>query len=274
MGHRIYFMEGIPGSGKTTRAAALRRELAGRGREPVCFHECEANPLDLARHALLTAEEYRQLREKVWDKAGGDAAEAGYILDMLDRVSEARDGRVYVAFQCLYRDERTESVAYGLRKRDVYNGHVPFEVFRRLHLERWERFARGAAAGEDVYICDAILLQSPLFELMGYYDLPERDIAAYIGELAGHVQALDPLVCYNRVTDVPGLMAATCAARRDDPDKWERGFYKWMEVTPYFQRRDLHGFEGMCAFLDRRQRLELRLLEKLGLPCAFLDRQL
>ena len=180
---------------------------------------------------------------------------------------------MFVAFQSLYQDDDTNSIAHGLSPRDVYNGHFPFSFFREKHLKRWAAFARNEYNTTDVFVCDAILFQSPLFELLGYYDMGEKDIIHYISELINCVKGLRPIVHYNRVLDVPALMEQTCSIRKNDPNRWERGFYKWMEVTPYFQRRDYHGFSGMCAFLAERQSLELRLLKSIGIPYEIYDRE-
>jgi len=133
-------------------------------------------------------------------------------------------------------------------------------------------FSENANCDDTVYICDAILFQSPLFELLGYYEMQETSIFEYVRELAACVMPLNPIVHYNKVSNVALLMEHTCNNRKNDPDKWERGFLKWMEVTPYFQNRDYHGFDGMCAFLEERQAIELRLLEQIGLPFVIHER--
>lgn len=272
MEHKLYFIEGIPGSGKTTRTKKLLESLQQQQRRVTCFHECEKNELDLARYAILTTDEYEQLCQKITDKEREDQLPAGKIMRAVNAQTDCIGNKVYIAFQALYDSPETDSIAYALSKRDIYNGHCSFERFRMVHLMRWKTFAQKAANSDCVYVCDAILLQSPLFELLGYFDMPEDSIYKYISELVACVKDLNPIVYYNRVQEVQKLTKTTCNIRKDDPDKWERGFYKWMEVTPFFQRRNYHGFDGMCAFFKEQQEIELALLEKLNIPYVLYDR--
>ncbi len=272
MEHKLYFIEGIPGSGKTTRTKSLLELLQQQQQSVVCFHECKKNEMDLARYTILSTDEYKQLCQKIADKEQEDQLPPGRIMRAVDVQTDRMCNEVYIAFQALYDSPETDSIAYALSKRDVYNGHCSFEQFRMAHLKRWKAFAQKAANSDHVYVCDAILFQSPLFELLGYFDMPEDFIYKYISELLACVKDLNPIVYYNRVHDIQKLTRSTCHIRKDDPDKWERGFYKWMEVTPYFQRRNYHGFDGMCAFFKERQEIELALLEKLNIPYVLYNR--
>lgn len=274
MEHRLHFFEGIPGTGKTTRSDLLKDALTKDGIDAVCFRECEKNDLDLARCAIISRAEYETLLKKIGEKFRGDTQKANEIIKKLDSLTRFEGGDAFVAFQTLYEDTDTDSIAYGLSSRDVYNGHYPFSFFREAHLKRWSSFADTSLKTNAVYICDAVLFQSPMFELIGYYDMSEADIVRYISELLSCVNDLNPIIHYIRVSDVASFMKQTCEIRKDDPSKWERGFYKWMESAPYFQRRNYHGFDGMCTFLSERQDLELAMLNKLGVPFSVYERSL
>ena len=271
MAHRIYFVEGIPGSGKTTQAKKIKEILTQKGNRVVCIEECEKNPLDLARCAILTEQEYSHLKEKVAKGMNLDEKEVKTQLQMLENVSEYADGAVYVFFQSLFAQKELQGLALSLRSRDVYNGHYSFQFFRKAHLKRWRKFSHSISEDDTVYICDAVLLQSPLFELMGYYDFTEGEIIQYIEELLVCVRDMSPMICYNYVHDVPSAMKNTCLYRKKENDRWEQGFYKWMERSPYCQKHNYHGFDGMCEFLQERQALECRILRKLKVPVEYLD---
>lgn len=268
----IFFIEGIPGSGKTTRSKLLSDTLDLAPREMVYYHECEKNPLDLARYAVLNPYEYELLCQQIQLKCDKDISKRERIIKTFNDIVDYYDGLYYLPFYVLYHNPDTRSIAYALRSKDVYNGHYSFEAFRELHINRWKHFARSVFDDRCVYICDALLLQSPLFELMGYYDLPEEKITSYIGELLSCVLPLSPAIIYNHVSDVPTLLKQTCELRALDKEKWEKGFYKWMEAAPYFKKRDYHGFSGMCAFLQERQALEMRILDKMKVPTTYYER--
>ena len=265
MKHHLYFIEGLPGTGKTTRAEKLAGELAAQGLKVFPIRECEKNPLDLARCAILTEAEFQMLRKSL------GAEKESSLAVKLEAASEHAEGSVYVFYPALFGNPELTAIAMKLRSRDVYNGHYSFETFRREHLKRWQSFAASADAEKTAYIADAILLQSPLFELMGYYELSPEDIFQYISELLSQVQKLSPVVSYTRVTDVPAAMGNICAIRKREGDRWEKGIYQWMENAPYCRHRNYHGFDGLCAFMKDRQNLELQILEKRKIPYEIFD---
>lgn len=271
MDHRIYFVEGIPGSGKTTQVKRMKEFLTQKRNHVVCIEECEKNPLDLARCAILTEQEYAYLQSKIVASIHTDARETEMQLQILESVSEHADGAVYVFFQSLFAKRELQDLAMYLRSRDVYNGHYSFHHFREEHLKRWKKFFRSVSENETVYICDAVLLQSPLFELMGYYELSENAITQYIAELLLCVKDMSPMIYYNHVQDVQTAMKNTCILRKNDNDRWERGFYKWMETSPYCQKHNYHGFDGMCAFLAERQNMECKILRQLNVSVKYLN---
>ena len=266
MEHQIYFVEGIPGSGKTTRVKELKNLFIQKGKNVVCIEECEKNPLDLSRCAILTQTEYECLKEEITMNIQADPQKIGKLLQILETVSEYSNDAVYVFFQSLFEKKELNSIAMALCTRDVYNGHYSFKKFREEHLKRWRIFSSSTHEEDTVYICDAILLQSPLFELMGYYELSEDSIVQYTSELISCIKDMSPMIYYNRVFDVPTAIKYTCSCRKKANDRWEQGFYKWMESSPYCQRHNYHGFDGMCTFLAKRQALELQILKRLNVP--------
>lgn len=102
MEHKLYFIEGIPGSGKTTRTEKLLELLQQQQRRVTCFHECEKNELDLARYAILTTDEYEQLCQKIADKEREDQLPAGKIMRAVNAQTDYIGNKMYIAFQALY----------------------------------------------------------------------------------------------------------------------------------------------------------------------------
>ncbi len=272
MEHRIFFVEGIPGSGKTTLASELKKQLISKDVRCHCYEEDERNPLDLSMCAILTEDEYALLKRKIIEKGKADHSSTERMLKKLDSVTEHSNGRVYVFFLPLYSDADLNCVAVSLQQYEVYNGHYSFDKFREVHFERWNSFCLSEVNTENVYICDALFLQSPLFELIGFYDLSFDQISEYIRGLYSAVNDLSPVVYYNRVSDVAKLMRFVCENRKNSGDRWERGFYKWMEASPYCQKHNYRCFDGMCAFLEERQKIEIQLLKRIGIPCIFVER--
>lgn len=275
MKHRLFFIEGLPGSGKTFRAEELRCAFQQKKKTVTRLTECEKNPLDLARCAIMTEKEYAEICHKLAEEHQMDQNKVDELLQELESVSDHVEGKVYIFFQLLFENKELNSLALALRNYDFYNGHHSFELFQEEHLKRWCAFSSLAEKdNETYYICDAILLQSPLFELMGYYDLSYDSIFQYISTLLSCVKQLSPIIYYHRISDLPTAMHYICERRKNENDRWERGFYKWMESSPYCQKRNYHGFDGMCTFLAERQTLELQMLEHLSVPHIIFERDI
>ena len=271
MSGKIIFVEGIPGSGKTTRTHDIYKKLKCEGKKVEVYHECEVNPLDLARYAILSKREFDLLLEEVGKRKDKEKNERVY--KKITMLSEVIDGRVYLALQDMYLDEDLKGIGISLRNRDVYNGNYSFEVFREEHIKRWSHFKREVYCEDVIYLFDGILLQSPLFELMGFYELSEKKIVQYINELLGILNLRDSKLLYTHVNNVESVLKNACDKRKGEKEKWEQGFYKWIENSNYCIKRDYHGFEGMVHFLKERQCLEMNALPILNIDVTTYERE-
>ena len=263
MENRTIFVEGIPGSGKTTCCNRMESAFQMKGENVFRINECEKNPLDLSRCAIVTESEYHIIQSRLATEMCHSTDETDRYLKKLEAASEHVNNRVYVFFQELICSKELNALGMALRNKDIYGGHIPFERFREEHLLRWRFFAAEASRATKLYIADAILLQSPLFELIGYYNLPYREILRYCSELLECVTDLLPKVYYIYISDVQEHLKRVCRNRTKEGDPWERGFYKWMANSPFCIQNHYSGFEGMCAFLKERQDIELQLLKDL-----------
>lgn len=256
MMNRVYFVEGIPGAGKTTLSQELHHELSAMHDNVHLYRECASNPLDLARYAFLSRTRYMDFLTSVPESRMRSLIENRIIYCNND---------ILLPYMDLVQNEKTRSLGLELSKYDVYNGHLSFEKFTELHLQRWKAFAREMKTSNEIAIFDGILLQSPLFELMGYFDLADKEILTYIQSLVRSLEDFYPVVYYIKVNNVEQILKNACRERVNSNGKrdWEKGLLKWIENAPYCKKRNFHGTVGMTNFFESRYILDQYIIKNL-----------
>lgn len=171
--HRLYLIEGLPCSGKSTTAGYVASLL----REPVCFvDEGTGNhPADYEFHALAPA-----------GLVGGESCIvplSEYSGEMFDRLLPYK----------------------------IYD-FLPWEVEKPLMLDKWRQFVAGAQ-GDTRYVFNCVFLQNPMCETMMRFGFPAEVSEAYIGEIARIIAPMEPVVIYLQNEDVAASVEKTAGER-------------------------------------------------------------
>lgn len=266
MENRIYFIEGLPGSGKTTLSKKIYLELCRDNKNVKLYRECEKNPLDLARYAWID-------NSKLQEMLSGQKTNLE-LNAKISSLADVQENMVLLPFMSLYSDISTEKIARQLAKFDVYNGHLDLKKFSELHLKRWEKYANYMKKSDEISVCDGILLQSPLFELIGYFDLDINEISRYISRLIDTVRDLNPILFYIEVNNVEKNLNNICQERKTVNGKreWEQGVIRWIDNAPYCKKRNMRGHSGMNDFFKDRERIERIVIENLSIQTVRLKR--
>ena len=164
MNHRLYIVEGLPCSGKSTISAYVAEFLTQK--EKVCFiDEGTGNhPADYEFHAL---------------------APAGIVSPECRVVSLSE-----------FAGEQLEQ----LLPYKIYDG-LPWETEVPLMLEKWRQFVRDADAN-TAYVFNCVLLQNPMCETMMRFGFSERTSQDYIEKIAEIIRPMNPLVIYLKNEDI------------------------------------------------------------------------
>lgn len=171
--HRLYLIEGLPCSGKSTTSAYVASLL----REPVCFvDEGTGNhPADYEFHALAPA---------------GLVGEESCIVPLSRYSGELFD---------------------RLLQYKIYD-FLPWEVEKPLMLDRWRQFVAGAVA-DTRYVFNCVFLQNPMCETMMRFGFPAEESERYIREIAQIVQPMEPVVIYLYNEDIAASVEKTAGER-------------------------------------------------------------
>lgn len=172
---KLWLIEGLPGSGKTTFAEML----VARGDAYKFYSEIdEAHPVDL--HDVYWVE--------------GDMRCEGEVIDQ-------DEGGRFVRYQ-------SGEVINGT---DVYE--LPFEKHVDLMIGRWRRFVERAQMNEADFVFECALLQNPFTIGMVSQNVPNEQIERYIETVAALLAPLDPTVVYLETNDVPAVFRDVYAER-------------------------------------------------------------
>lgn len=164
MNNRLFILEGLPCSGKSTASAFAASVL--QQKEKVCFvDEGTGNhPADYEFHALAPAGLLSDREEVV--------SLSQYSGEMFDRLLQYK----------------------------IYD-FLPWEKEMPLMLEKWRQFVRGCDK-DTVYVFNCVLLQNPMCETMMRFGFSEEESKRYIEQIAEIIFPLNPAVIYLKNDDI------------------------------------------------------------------------
>ena len=143
---------------------------------------------------------------------------------------------------------------------------LPWETEMPLMLDKWRQFVCDAKA-DTVYVFNSVFLQNPMCETMMRFGFPEEESLRYIRQIAEIILPLKPVVIYLKNEELAASVQRAAAQRPG----WLDAVIAYHAQGAYGQSIGAEGFEGYIRCLEERQKRELRILSKLGLPYRIVD---
>lgn len=244
---RNIFIEGIQGSGKSTLLQALAQRLPGYN----VYREGEISPVELAWCAYMDAGQYRQALEE-WP-----AMEAAI------RKKTVQEGVHFITAYTKIPTDDFRFYAY-MERYEIYGGRRKLPEMQSIILQRFGRFNRWG----NLFECS--FFQNIIEELMLFAMSSDEEIMGFYRKI---IAALD-LSAFKLIRLRPGSIE-TCIqhikAERVD-EKGEESWYPlmmgYLKSSPFGKAHGLSSFEDLVAHLERRIKLENKIMELLPAACC------
>lgn len=175
MNHRLYIIEGLPCSGKSTTSAFVAELLKKQGN--ICFVDegTGDHPADYEFHALAPA---------------GMLSEESQIVSLKDYSGEMFD---------------------RLLQYKIYD-FLPWETEMPLMLKKWRQFVQEAQE-DTIYVFNCVLLQNPMCETMMRFGFDQEESRRYIAQIAEIICPMKPVAIYLKNEDIADSVRKAAAER-------------------------------------------------------------
>lgn len=264
MKNRLILVEGIPGSGKSTISYKIKEYLESKGIKVKLYSEGDAHPADLGWNACLTIDEYKaviknnpEIQEKLMEYT---KFEGEYAIIAYTKLGLPMKGSELIKF---------------LETKEVYDGKVTAETFKKLHFQRWKQFEESMGNDDCVAIFECAYLQNHVNELMGWHGKNSKYIEEYMVELIETVKCLNPKLIYLTQPNVDETIKRISAERvSSDKSKWDDWIdlvIRYVESSEYGQSKGLIGYAGAIQFFKNRKKIEEGIIEKLPIDKAVIN---
>jgi hypothetical protein len=243
---RLYIVEGLPCSGKSTTAKYIS-ELLGTENK-VCFvDEGSGNhPADYEFHSFIPNHDFNGFSDN--EKKA-----------VLEYSSEVSDG--YIVPLTAFSGELFEK----LLRYKIYD-FLPFETEKPVMLAKWKDFVDNSDK-DTLYIFNCVLLQNPMCETMMRFGFSEEKSAEFISQIAEIIKPMNPTVIYLKTDDIGEAVSKTA----DEREGWLDGVIDYHVNGGYGKSINAEGFEGYISCLKERQERELRILSVLPVRSVVIE---
>lgn len=237
---KLFIVEGLPCSGKSTTAKFISERLSETGKKVSYYDEGSgSHPADFEFQAYVSEKDLMNLDNKLREKITNSCTpeNGGYIAEL---------------------SEFTGSEFDELLRYKIYD-FLPWETEMPLMLGRWQAFVDKCLADDNIYVFNCVFLQNPMCETMMRYNFPEEISFGYISEIHNIIAPLEPAVIYLKNDDTAHMVKKTALER----EGWLDGVIDYHVNGGYGKSIGAKGFDGYIACLEERQRRELTVLDKL-----------
>lgn len=236
---KLYIVEGLPCSGKSTAAKYIADLLKNSGKNVHLFDEGSGNhPADYEFHAYITQEQAEKMEQNFQKEIVKKSIKnkAGYIVALSDFVDS----------------EQEQLLSYK-----IYDS-LPWETEKPLMLEHWKDFVQKAKKEDCLYVFNCVFLQNPMCETMMRFNLPKEQIYEYIEQINQIISPLEPMIVYLKNDDVAERIRKTAKERAG----WLEAVVDYHVNGGYGKSISASGFDGYIFCLKERQKRELDYLDK------------
>jgi hypothetical protein len=251
---KIIFIEGLPGSGKTTFAKKIHQAYQNHDRKVHLYKEGDHHPIDLAWIAILNQQQYEDLLNQFPS-----------LKDQIESKVVKEANLYYLAYTKIKIDASTKEFHKVCESYEIYQKNDLSE-FLNIHLKRYKTFINQHKAEDDIYIFECILIQNHINELLLKHGYKSEQIYQYFLALMEPIKEVDYEILYIQQLDVEKTLTRITDERRT-PNKdlykdWIDLVIAYISNTPYGS--EYKDFSGCLTYFKIRLNEELKLLGRLN----------
>lgn len=258
MKNKLIFVEGIPGSGKSTLSSKLSRHISRRHTKSILWHEGGYHPANLIDwSAIIPLDElddiitkYPKYEEKI---RANMYVDNGYAV-------------IFTKFHILKKEYDFIDL---LRSYAICGGNGDFDLYSSMHFNKWKNFSKDAITKDEITIFECAFLQEHITELMMFREKTEAEILDYMQKLTNTVISLEPLLIYLQQKDVRETLRRVSETRLKEG--WADRVIKMTEDSPYGKALNLKGFDGMVEFFIKKKEMDHKIMEALPVKSIVID---
>jgi uncharacterized protein YpiB (UPF0302 family) len=236
------FIEGIPGTGKSTLLNKLQKEI----KDYQFYWEGDISPVELAWCSYMTKKEYNEVLIK-WPDFSAEIQE----------FTKKEDNHIITAYSRIKTDQYE---LYGEMERfELYGGRRKFEEFHSIIMKRFKEF------GEKGTVFECSFFQNIIEELMMFYLYDENQILEFYQQLIANID-MEAFLLIRLVTpDIEESLLQIIDERVDENNEkiWFQMVLEYYNQSPYGKKHPFNGVEDLIAHFTRRIRLEKSIMDQL-----------
>ena len=237
-----YFVEGLQGAGKTTFVQRLSENLTGY----TVFREGDFSPIELAWCAYVTEEQYNKILE-----------DYPSLKDEIKAKTVIEDEHRIICYTQILTD--VPNFHRNLEKYEIYNGNLSRESFENVVFGRFKKWI-----GEG-QIFECSIFQNIIENQMLYLMMADEDILDFYIKLKSILADKPYKIIYLDMDDISKGIDTIRKERSDDEgnELWFPLMIRYVEASPYGREHFLPGLEGLLKHLERRRKLEHRIIDEI-----------
>jgi hypothetical protein len=244
--NRLYIIEGLPCSGKSTTSAFVAGVLKENHKVSFVDEGSGNHPADYEFHSSLTEKDLSEFSDNEQKEilSVSKKTDSGYIVPLSEFQGELFD---------------------KLLKFKIYD-FLPFETEKPVMLDKWREFVSNCDK-DTVYVFNCVLLQNPMCETMMRFGMPIEDSFEFISQIAEIISPLNPAVIYLKNEDIKASVEKAAKER----DGWLDAVIEYHINGEYGKSINAMGFDGYIKCLEERQKREPDILSGLDVKKVVID---
>lgn len=242
----ILFIEGIPGSGKTTFTNKLKDYFKSFDIDVKSYNEGELQPIDLAWCAIMDKSTYQDLLSTY-----------SSYRTQIEAQSKPYKDQMITAYTKISVDPIDHDFYDTFAAYEIYRSN-DFAYFKNTHIELWSSFEETS----DITIFESIFLQNHINELLLKFNCREAEMVQYFDDLWDSLKGVKHLI-YIHQKDIDKTISHVVEERRspspEQPD-WIDLVIEYFAKSMYGTKKNYLGYDGALRYFKDRQAIELRYL--------------